>query len=140
MIRQREGITDGRELPGYKKKSFSLFFGGGEIWFEHLDGLFQFETLVLEKLEADRERFERPSMPSLLCVNLEETEITERIVQTICEILTDGRKRYTRVCFVGSDRKSKKAFKKKLAGRGMAVNVIDDFERAKEWLVSKIEK
>lgn len=34
---------DGRALPGYKKKSFSLPFAGGEIWFEHIDGLYQFE-------------------------------------------------------------------------------------------------
>ncbi len=30
----------GRELPGFRKKSFVLHYGGGEIWFEHLDGIY----------------------------------------------------------------------------------------------------
>ena len=29
-------------LPGVKKKSFVLPFRGGEIWFEHLDGMYQY--------------------------------------------------------------------------------------------------
>lgn len=28
----------GRELPGFRKKSFALPYRGGMIWFEHLDG------------------------------------------------------------------------------------------------------
>ncbi len=33
-----EQIIEKIEL-GLKKKSFSMFFNGGEIWFEHLDSL-----------------------------------------------------------------------------------------------------
>lgn len=29
----------GRELPGFRKKSFALPYRSGMIWFEHLDGL-----------------------------------------------------------------------------------------------------
>lgn len=36
-----------KELPGVKKKSFALPFRGGEIWFEHLDGIYQYTELVL---------------------------------------------------------------------------------------------
>ena len=32
----------GRELPGFRKKSFALPYRGGMIWFEHLDGLGRF--------------------------------------------------------------------------------------------------
>ena len=28
------------ELPGVRKKSFIFPFAGGEIWFEHLDGIY----------------------------------------------------------------------------------------------------
>lgn len=28
----------GRELPGFRKKSFALPYRSGMIWFEHLDG------------------------------------------------------------------------------------------------------
>ena len=33
------GELEPRELLGAKKKSFVLPFNGGEIWFEHLDGM-----------------------------------------------------------------------------------------------------
>ena len=49
----RERYSDCSEpesLPGVKKKSFVLPYGGGEIWFEHLDGMYQFTDLVLAKL------------------------------------------------------------------------------------------
>lgn len=34
--------SSGRELPGFRKKSFALPYRGGMIWFEHLDGLGRF--------------------------------------------------------------------------------------------------
>ena len=55
MMKQGDGMgsytlstNDGRDLPGCRKKSFSLPFAGGEIWFEHIDGLYHFEELALE--------------------------------------------------------------------------------------------
>ena len=41
------------KLPGVKKKSFVLPFNGGEIWFEHLDGMYQYTEPVLEKLKKE---------------------------------------------------------------------------------------
>lgn len=43
-----------KDLPGLTKKSFSMFFGGGEIWFEHLDGIYEHTDLAIEKLENDQ--------------------------------------------------------------------------------------
>lgn len=40
---------------GLKKKSFSMFFGGGEIWFEHLDGMYGYTDLAIEKFEKAKE-------------------------------------------------------------------------------------
>ncbi len=48
------------ELPGGKEKSFILPFAGGEIWFEHLDGIYQYIELAIEKLRNDTETFRRP--------------------------------------------------------------------------------
>lgn len=45
---------NGEELAGYKKKSFALPYNGGEIWFEHLDGLYGFEELVLKSSPMTR--------------------------------------------------------------------------------------
>lgn len=41
------------QLPGVKKKTFILPYNGGEIWFEHLDGMYQYTELVREKLKKD---------------------------------------------------------------------------------------
>lgn len=57
-------ISDGRELPGFRKKSFLLHFAGGGIWFEHLDGIYQHSGLAIEKLRMDSPVFHRPSSPA----------------------------------------------------------------------------
>lgn len=35
-------MSEPEKLPGVRKKSFVLPFKGGEIWFEHLDGMYQY--------------------------------------------------------------------------------------------------
>ena len=130
-------IGNPEELPGYKKQSFKMAFGGGEIWFEHLDGIYDFEESVLNKLENDSKTFCRPSMPSIICFNLDETAITERIVAAISDTLLNKQKRFTRVCFVGADRAAAKKLKKALMYNGFALHFTNDFEKAKEWLVSE---
>lgn len=124
------------ELPGYKKKSFSMFFGGGEIYFEHLDGIYQYEELVLEKLSQDMLDFCRPSVTSLICFNLDETTITDKIRMKIIESLSITKKRITRVCFIGIDKKNAKIIKNSLSGKGFCIAFENDFEKAKQWLVS----
>lgn len=125
------------ELPGVKKKSFSMYFGGSEIWFEHLDGIYSYTDTALEKLEKDYPSFRKPSGPSLIAINLDETEINDRLISAIAEKLMNGGKRFTRVVFVGTDSYSKRKIKKSLAGSGFALSFINDFEKAKEWLVSE---
>ena len=53
--------TEPESLPGVKKASFSLPYRGGEIWFEHLDGMYQYTELVLKKLRSDSAAFLAPS-------------------------------------------------------------------------------
>lgn len=74
---------NGEELAGYKKKSFALPYNGGEIWFEHLDGLYGFEELVLEKLSRDAEIFSRPSSPAFACFVFDETVVTDKIINAL---------------------------------------------------------
>lgn len=127
-----------KNLPGVKKKSFVLPFRGGEIWFEHLDGMYQYTDLVLEKLKNDSYIFLLPSKPSQIAFVLDETLITKDIVEKIETLLCDGRKRFMRVCFIGTDRKIKKLFRNALNGKSrFAFSFINDTEQAKEWLVSE---
>ena len=69
--------SEPQSLPGAKKKSFVLPFRGGEIWFEHLDGMYQYTNLVLEKLKNDSHIFLLPSKPSQIGFVLDETLVTK---------------------------------------------------------------
>lgn len=123
-------------LPGVKKKSFSLPFNGGEIWFEHLDGMYQYTDLVLEKLKNDSKTFLLPSKPSHIGFVLDETLITQALAEEILNYLLNTEKNFMRVCFIGTNSKSEKLFRKLLCKKSCFVfSFINDFEKAKEWLV-----
>ena len=125
------------ELPGVKKKSFAMPFGGGEIWFEHLDGIGGHAALALQKLEGDCARFRAPSATSLMAVNLDETDVTSALIAVLADKLLHLGKRFTRVAFVGADKPTRRALTAALASPPFALAFIDDFEKAKEWLVSE---
>lgn len=130
--------TEPLSLPGVKKKSFILPFRGGDIWFEHLDGMYQYTDLVLNKLKNDSHTFLLPSKPSEIGFVLDETIINKSLVDDIVKLLCDERKKFTRVCFIGTDRKIKKMFCNALKGKSnFAFSFINDLEQAKEWLVSE---
>lgn len=124
-----------RELPGFKKESYSLNYAGGEIWFEHLDGIYGHSEFVIEKLHADREKFLRPSSPAFIGVVLNETIITGEIIAAIADAFLNTQKIIRKVGFIGADKKAKKALGKALKSRRFALGFFDDFELAKEWLV-----
>lgn len=126
-----------KEFAGINKKSFSMFFGGGEIWFEHLDGMYEYTNLAIEKLENDYQQFKRPSKPSLIAINLDETVVDDALIGAIAEKLLNSDKRFTRVVFVGVDKKVKRKIENVLEGASFALDFINDFEKAKEWLVGK---
>lgn len=128
-------VNSPEELPGYKKKSFLLPFGGGEIWFEHLDGIYGNEALVLKKLAGDRPTFCRPSYPSIVGFVVNETSVTDAIVDAIVDALLRSGKYFLRVCFIGTDKRTERALQYALYGGSFAVTFINDFEKAKEWLI-----
>ena len=128
---------DSKVLLGVNKKSFSMFFGGGEIWFEHLDGLYAYSELAIEKLENDYQTFKSPSSPSLIAVNIDETTVTQDLIAALKETLLNGQKRFTRVVFVGANWQIKCKLRKSFAGAPFALNFLNDFEKAKEWLVTE---
>lgn len=135
QVKGEKVMDDPRELPGFKKKSFAMAFGGGEIWFEHLDGIYDNTELVLEKLSTDRALFSKPSVTSLICFNIDETVITNEIIDGISDALVNSDKQFRKVCFVGSNRATMKLLKKALKGKGFMIEFINDFEKAKEWLI-----
>ena len=130
-------MHESKELPGLKKKSFSVFFGGGEIWFEHLDGIYDNTYIAIEKLMNDSKEFCRPSRPSLIAVNVDETDVTDELVGAVSEKPVSGCKRFTRAATVGADSTAVRKFKRTLSNAPFALFFTRDFEKAKEWLVSE---
>ena len=134
-VREREMERDPRELPGFKKKSFSLPYRNGEIWFEHLDGLYGYEELALEKLRGDRVAFSRPSASARIGLVLTETTVTPRLADEIAGAVLHGGKEFCRVCVIGADRKAQRALRARLHAGRFALAFFRVFEAAKEWLI-----
>jgi hypothetical protein len=130
-----------KDLPGSNKKSFAMYFCGGEIWFEHLDGMYSFTDEVMHKFIYDTQNVTKPSAPSLIAVNLDETDVNEKIVDLITDTYIKNTRYIHKVVFVGLNRYSRKlmekAFQKREDEYQFTVNYINDFEKAKEWLVGK---
>lgn len=137
LKRDKSRFTDRTpdELSGVKKKSFILPFAGGEIWFEHLDGVYQYSELALQKLRADAALFRRPSAPRHIAFVLDETILTDALIAEIADALVRPNKPFMRAAFVGADRASCKKLKALLGGRGFAIEFFDGIEPAKEWLL-----
>lgn len=128
---------NGRALPGWKKKSFSIAFGGGEIWCEHLDGLYAHTELAIEKLAEDTPKFRRPSEASAIAFVLSETAVPDALAELIaCSLLRPG-KRFTRAAFIGCEKRAERFLRGRLVGSPFAYAFYEDFEIAKEWLVSE---
>lgn len=137
MRKTYRSVLNPKDLPGVKKKSFALPFNGGEIWFEHLDGMYQYTELVLEKLKNDSDIFLLPSKPAYIAFVLDETLITEPLMDEIVWLLCSSKKQFMRICFIGADGKSKRLIRHALSDRNdFSVAFINDTEKAKEWLIS----
>ncbi|MCR5168523.1 MAG: hypothetical protein K6C13_15130 [Oscillospiraceae bacterium] len=119
-----------------RKKSFELNFNGGTIWCEHLDGMDAYEDEVIAKFKEDKMEFSRPSVSSLMIIDLDKTDITEQIVRMITDTILETNKLFRKIAFVGVE----KHWHKQLSGviqTGIAVRFIGDYEKAKEWVISE---
>jgi hypothetical protein len=124
---------------GVKKKSFALFYNGGEIWCEHLDSLGDNRHLVHKKFKQDLEEVKKVSTPSYIIVNLDETLVDREILETILYSYRDIEKDIKKVVIVGLSVRNKRLMNKivKESEKEILyiVTCVNDFEKAKEWLV-----
>ena len=116
------------------KKSFELNFYGGTIWCEHLDGMDGYEDKVLEKFNEDKRIFLRPSVSAFMIINLDKTDITENIINTITDTIMESNKIFRKIAFVGVKSLKAKRQLDRIKANGIAVGFIDDYEKAKQWL------
>lgn len=127
--------TQSSNLPGYRKQSFLLYYNGGEIWFEHLECLYDHEDLVIEKLNTDTPLFIRPSSTSFVCFVLFETIITDNIILSIKKSILESKKHFSKIAFCGLDKKNQKKFKRLFENNGFGISFFDGLEDAKVWLL-----
>ena len=128
-------MTNAPHLPGFRKSSFALPYNGGEIWFEHLDGLYGHEALALEKLTGDAPLFSRPSSPAYICFVLDETAVTAAVVDAVKQSVSRSGKRFLKIAFTGLDRKGRRSIKRSLSACGCPIGFLEGLEQAKEWLL-----
>lgn len=124
---------------GIRKKSFELYFNGGSIWCEHLDGMGQCRDIVIEKFLGDVKQFSRPSMTSYMIINLDETELYDDIVSCITDTLINSPKRIVKLAVVGVHKSKQAAFRRIHNEKGCVVGFFADFEKAKQWLLPLYE-
>ena len=125
------------EVLGLKKKSFSMFFNGGEIWFEHLDSLYDQTELIKQKFMQDLLVIQRPSTSSFVAVILNESNIDGEILDLIINEFSDLNKQLRKVVFIGLTMKMIRYVKKISAHTNFLIICMDDLEKAKKWLVKK---
>jgi len=118
---------------GLSKKSFSMPYNGGEIWFEHLDGIND-EAQLKQKFEQDLIQIIKPSTSSFIAINLDETIINQEMLECILEKLYSSDKLLRKVVFVGLNTRMKRYIKQQ-KNMNISMNCIDDFEQAKKWLI-----
>lgn len=119
---------------GINKKSFELNFNGGTIWCEHLDAMGPYEDEVISKFLHDKASFLRPSVSSSMIINLDKTDLTQKIVDTIVTNLIECKKILRKIAFVGVDKCWQKQLKL-IYGNGRVIKFFVDYEKAKEWVL-----
>lgn len=120
-------------LLGLNKKSFSLPYNGGDIWCEHLDSLCDKRELLLEKFKNDLVMIAKPSTSSFIAVNLDETDVDKELLDEIYQAFSSLNKSIRKVVFVGLEPEMKRYVRRLRAN--FVVTCLDDFEKAKEWLL-----
>ena len=71
---------------GIKKKSFSLYYNGGEIWAEHLDTINNIEDMK-KKFDEDMLTIARPSTSAYVAIAVAQSAIDLEFLQYILCLL-----------------------------------------------------
>lgn len=119
------------------RKSFAISHNNGEMWAEELDSLYDFSDIVESKFKEDMKTIKKPSSPSFIAINLNQTMITEHLATLIIENLNDAGSSVRKVSFVGLDKKGLKIMKNIIKNYNISFvyQFFDDFIKAKDWLI-----
>jgi hypothetical protein len=119
------------------RKSFVIPHNNGEMWAEELDSLYNFSDIIQSKFLEDMKSIRRPSSPSIIAINLNQTMITKHLATIIVQNLIDAGSSVRKVAFVGLDKEGlcnmKQVFKN--YNTNFTYQYFVDFARAKDWLI-----
>lgn len=139
VLNEQAMRLDSKIEAGIKKKSFSLHYNKGEIWCEHLDSLGDHKKIVMNKFNEDLLELKKVSAPSFIAVNLDETMVDRDILEMVLYSYRDLDKDLKKVVFIGLSRRNVRLMKKIIRESDKKITYItgciNDFEKAKEWLV-----
>ena len=121
------------------RESFSLFYGGSQLFSMELDGLGDKGALVMEKFARDVQFLRRPSAPSLTGVHLKDTSMTEEMIKTMLESMNASGMHIQKAAVIGLKASGRRMFSRLLKSMSPPARFVcafyDDYEKAKEWLV-----
>lgn len=119
------------------RKSFATTHNNGELWAENLDSLYDFSDIVESKFLEDIKVIKRPSTPSIIAINLNQTKVTKNLALIIIQGLIDAGSSVRKVSFVGLDKEGlyimKQVFKN--YNINFVYQYFNDFVKAKDWLI-----
>ena len=119
------------------RKSIIASHNNGEIWGVNSDGLYDFEDVVESKFLEDMKAIRRPSTPSGIAINLNQTVVSKHLAVVFMENFVGAGASVRKVAFVGLDKDSLHNMKQviKTYDIHFAYQFFDDFMIAKDWLL-----
>ncbi len=127
------------DAPVIVRESFSLFYGGSQLFSMELDGLGDKGVLVMEKFARDVQFLRRPSAPSLTGVHLKDTSMTEGMIKAMLESMNASDMHIQKAAVIGLKASGRRMFSRLLKSMSPPARFVcafyDDYEKAKEWLV-----
>jgi hypothetical protein len=119
------------------RSSFSMWHRYGEIWIENLDGMQEFEELVIDTYLSHLKMIQSKESPSCIAINLLDTQITDDIAKTIVTGLHEAGENIQQVAFVGVAKELQPLIIRYLKKYRVffACRFFHQFPKAKNWLM-----
>jgi hypothetical protein len=123
-----------------QKLFFSLSFNNQDIYYIEFDSINN-NSVLIEKITEANKYINELIFPEKIIVHLEQTSLNNNGINLIIDFIGITNKHYKNLCFVGIHDVTRLFFKYKMKQNRKLVSIpwtiINDYQKAKEWIVSK---